>query len=205
MNANTDRDWEQRYRDADTPWDSGLPSRELQRVLQERQIQPCRALELGCGTGTNAVFLAEQGFHVTGVDCAAPALERARARATAAGVDVEWIEADVQHFGAGLEPFGFVFDRGCYHCCRRVDLAGWLETLRNVTRPGSLYLSLSGNADEQTEHGPPRVTEEDIRTELGGLFEFEFIREFHFEDAGGAQGPLGWSSLMVRRDETARQ
>jgi methyl halide transferase len=205
MNANTDRDWEQRYRDADTPWDSGLPSRELQRVLQERQIQPCRALELGCGTGTNAVFLAEQGFDVTAVDCAAPAIERARARAAAAGVEVEWIEADVQHFGAGREPFGFVFDRGCYHCCRRVDLAGWLETLRNVTRPESLYLSLSGNANEQTEHGPPRVTEEEIRTELGGLFKFEFIREFHFQDAGGVRGPLGWSCLMVRRGDASHE
>lgn len=198
MNTNTDRDWEQRYQDGDTPWDSGLASAELRRVLTERRIPPCRALELGCGTGTNAVFLAEQGFDVTAVDCAGRALDRARSRAAAAGVEVEWIEADVQHFGAELEPFPFVFDRGCYHCCRRVDLPGWLETLQNVTRPGSLYLTLAGNANEQTEHGPPRVTEAEIRADLGGLFDFEFIREFHFEDAGGVQGPLGWSCLMVR-------
>lgn len=199
MNANTDRDWEQRYRDGETPWDSGLVSRELQRVVRESAIKPCRALELGCGTGTNALFLARRGFDVTAVDCAALALDQARARAAAAGVAVNWIEADVQHFGAELEPFPFVFDRGCYHCCRRVDLPGWLATLRNVTRPGSIYLSLTGNANEQTEHGPPRLTEAEIRADLGDLFDFEFIREFHFEDAGGVQGPLGWSCLMLRR------
>jgi SAM-dependent methyltransferase len=199
--ARIDRDWQNRYLSGDTPWDSGLPSRELQRVLVERKLTPGRALELGCGTGTNAVFLARQGFHVTAVDCAPLALERARSRAAAAGVTIDWHEADVQDFGAGLAPFDFIFDRGCYHCCRRVDLAGYLATLQNVTRQGSVYLSLTGNANEQTEQGPPRVTDVEIRTELGGLFEIEQLRAFRFLDPGGVDGPLGWSCLMVRRGE----
>ena len=198
---NTDRDWQGKYLSGDTPWDSGLPSRELQRVLAERQLAPGRALELGCGTGTNAIFLARQGFHVTAVDCAPLALERARSKAATAGVTIDWHEADVQHFGAGFEPFDFIFDRGCYHCCRRVDLAGYLATLRNVTRPGTVYLSLSGNANEQTEQGPPRVTEKEIRDELGSLFDVQQLRAFRFQDPGGVDGPLGWSCLMVRRDE----
>jgi methyl halide transferase len=200
--ANIDRDWEERYREGTTPWDSGIPSQELQRVLKEEGISPCRSLELGSGTGTNAVFLAQQGFDVTAVDCASLALQRARDKAAVAGVNVIWIEADVQNFGAGLPPFDFVFDRGCYHCCRRVDLPGYLMTLQNVTRPGSRYLSLCGNANEQSEgQGPPRVTEEEIRAELGGLFEIDHIREFHFEDPGGVAGPLGWSVLMTRKED----
>jgi SAM-dependent methyltransferase len=199
--AHTDRDWQDKYVSGDTPWDSGLPSRELQRVLAERRIVPGRALELGCGTGTNAVFLAQQGFEVTAVDCAPLALAKARAKASAAGVTIDWHQVDVQHFGAGLSPFDFVFDRGCYHCCRRVDLDGYLATLRNVTRPASVYLSLSGNANEQTEQGPPRVTEEEVRTELAGLFEVRQLRAFRFQDPGGVDGPLGWSCLMVRRWE----
>jgi SAM-dependent methyltransferase len=199
--ARIDRDWQHKYQTGDTPWDSGRPSRELQCVLAERQITTGRALELGCGTGTNAVFLARRGFHVCAVDCAPLAMERARSKAVAASVSIDWHEADVQHFGAGLEPFDFVFDRGCYHCCRRVDLAGYLSTLRNVTRAGSVYLSLSGNANEQTEQGPPRVTEQEIRTELGALFQIEQLRPFRFVDPGGVDGPLGWSCLMVRRGE----
>jgi methyl halide transferase len=199
--ANVDRDWEDKYREGNTPWDSGVASKELQRVLSEQGISACRALELGCGTGTNAVFLAGQGFDVTAVDCSSLALESAQQKATAAAVSVNWLEADVQNFGADLEPFEFVFDRGCYHCCRRVDLPGYLQTLENVTAPGTRYLSLCGNANEQTEgQGPPRVTEEEIRNELGGSFEINQIREFRFEDPGGVPGPLGWSVLMTRRD-----
>lgn len=199
-NANVDRDWEGKYRAGETRWDSGLASGELRRVLAEQRIEAGRAIDLGCGTGTNAVYLATQGFAVTGVDCAPRALELARGKADAAGVRVEWIEADVQHFGAGLEPFDLVFDRGCYHCCRRVDLDGYRETLLHVMRPGALLLLLCGNANEQTEEGPPRVTEQEIRDELGRLIEFEFIREFRFEDAGGVDGPLGWSCFGVRGD-----
>jgi SAM-dependent methyltransferase len=198
-NANVDRDWEGKYQARETRWDSGRASRELRRVLAEQQIEPCRAIDLGCGTGTNAVHLATLGFAVTGVDCAPRALELARGKGDAAEVRVEWIEADVQHFGAGLEPFDLVFDRGCYHCCRRVDLEGYRETLMNVMRPGSRLLLLCGNANEQSEVGPPRVTEQEIRDELGGLIDFEFIREFRFEDAGGVDGPLGWSCFGARR------
>ena len=54
-------DWNERYATGETPWDSGQPSLELQRILQEDWLQPCRVLELGCGTGTNAVWLARHG------------------------------------------------------------------------------------------------------------------------------------------------
>ena len=58
---------------------------------------------------------------------------------------------------------------------------------------------LCGNADESVEHGPPRVTEADIRSEWSGLFEIHWIRAFRFEDRGGVPGPLGWACWMTRR------
>lgn len=193
------RDWNGRYLEEDTPWDSGLRSRELARVLDEQGIEPCRAVELGCGTGTNAVFLAERGFDVTGIDLAPAALARAREKAEAAGVQVEFIEADVSRFELDLEPFDFLFDRGCYHCVRRVDLDGYCRAVSRLTRPGTIALVLTGNINEQSEEGIPRVHEHEIRDELDELFDIQSIRAFHFEDAGGKQGPLGWSCLMTRR------
>lgn len=197
-NANIDRDWNARYDSGDTPWDSGLPSREMRRILDEQNIAPGRALELGCGTGTNAIELARRGFTVTAIDCSPLALKLAREKASETGVDIKWIEADVQNFGEGIEPFEFVFDRGCYHCCRRVDLDGYLNTLANVTQVGSRALILAGNADEQTEHGPPRVTEAEVRDELGRLFRIVEIKAFRFMDPGEVDGPLGWSILLER-------
>ncbi|WP_417851914.1 methyltransferase domain-containing protein [Thalassoglobus sp.] len=198
-NAKTDRDWDEKYATANTPWDSNLPSRELLNVLNQYAVSPGLAIELGCGTGTNAVALAKLGWQVTAVDCVPQALEMAKLKAEDAGVVVDWIEADVHNFGQGLESFDLVFDRGCYHCCRRVDLKGYMNTLRTVTQPGSQMLCLCGNPNENEQGGPPRVPEESVRKEFSDLFEINHLRAFHFEDAGGMQGPLGWSVWMKRK------
>ncbi len=191
--------WNSRYQEGTTPWDSGLPSAELRRVITEQAIEPCRVLELGCGSGTNAVWLAQQGFTVTAIDCSERALEQARHKADAAGVSVEWQCEDVTQFRTQTEPFPFVFDRGCFHCIRR-DMPTELQpTLLNCTASGTRFLVLTGNANEDREHGPPSLTEDELRGELTELFEIELIREFYFEDPGGVQGPLGWSCLAVRR------
>jgi SAM-dependent methyltransferase len=192
--------WENRYQTGDTPWDTGRPSVELAMVLDSGAIQPCRAIELGCGTGTNAVYLAQRGFAVTAIDLASRAIEQAQQRARRQGVAVDYLIDDVCDLQAALDPFDFVFDRGCYHCARRADLHGFLETLHRVTKPETKYLLLAGNANERSDApGPPRVHEGEIRSELGGLFDVDWIRPFRFEDAGGVEGPLGWSCLLTRR------
>ncbi len=194
------RDWDQCYQTGELPWDSGIRSRELARVISEEGIEPCRAVELGCGTGTNAVFLAEQHFEVTAFDFAPTAIELAKQRAAAAQVNVQFLVADLLQLEWDLDPFDFIFDRGCFHCARKMNLAGFQNTLKQLSKPGTRYFVLTGNANEQTEaEGPPRLQEREIREDLGGLFEFEFIRETRFEDAGGLEGPLAWSCLMTRR------
>jgi methyl halide transferase len=192
--------WEERYAKGDTPWETGLPSSELQRVLAEVPICPCRALELGCGTGASAVWLAQHGFDVTALDLSPLAIERARRRAGETGVGVRFLVADVLNPQPGLAgPFDLVFDRGCYHVVRREDVAAYLQTLRRLTRPGALGLVLAGNAREPHEPGPPVVSEEQVRNEFGSLFEIVQLREFRFDqvEADGMRF-LGWSCLLRR-------
>src|SRR5215471_12849600 len=100
-------DWNDRYRDGNLPWDTGRPSSELERALSQNTIAPCRALELGCGTGTNSVWLAQQGFEVTAVDVAPLAVERARERARLAGVKACFVVTDVLGLPDLGGPFGF--------------------------------------------------------------------------------------------------
>jgi 2-polyprenyl-3-methyl-5-hydroxy-6-metoxy-1,4-benzoquinol methylase len=191
--------WERRYREGDSPWDSGRPSTELQRVLAEEKIDPCRCIELGCGTGTNAVWLAQQGFDVTGVDISPLAIDRARERAAAAGVAVCWRVADVLDPPNLGEPYGFFFDRGCYHVVRRDDVHSFLRTLDRITEPGTLGLVLTGNAREPRDPGPPVVDEETLRQELGQLFQIVWLREFRFDSApGSGESFLAWSCLLRR-------
>ena len=197
-------DWDERYARRDTPWDTGRPSSELQRILAEREISRGRALELGCGTGANAVFLAKQGFDVTAVDVSPLAIRQARAKAAEAGVKVELLAADLLELPDLGPPFPFVFDRGVYHTVRRDDLAGFLDTLSRVTAPGGIYLALAGNANEVRpgERGPPRVSAEEICRELAPLMELVLLREIRFDETlidDKLERALAWSALFRRK------
>ena len=107
------------YRVGFTPWDTGQVPQELSALVEGAgALTAGRALDIGCGTGTQAMYLARHGWRVTAIDAVERPLQRARARARAGGVTtVEWIKADVASLGGlGLEPgFTLVFDRGCFH------------------------------------------------------------------------------------------
>lgn len=196
--------WDESYTKNETPWETGQPSSELQRIVAEAGIKPGRTLELGCGTGANAVWLAQQGFDVTALDLSGVALEKARQRAVSAGVRIRFLQADVLKPPAELiGPFDFFFDRGCYHVVRREDPAAYPALLARLTRQGSHGLVLTGNAREPHEPGPPVVSDEEIRSELGGPFEIVQLREFHFDQVEKVgMRFLGWSCLL-RRSERA--
>jgi SAM-dependent methyltransferase len=195
--------WDAAYRGGRRPgWDTGRPSSALRKMVEDGMIRPCRAVELGCGLGTNAVWLARQGFDVTAIDIAPTALARAEEKAREAGVPVRWLLADVLALPP-LEPFDFVFDRGCYHGVRRHGGAGYVESLRRLTRPGALVLILSGSAnDPRKGGGPPRVKEEEIRGDFSPSFHIEWLRETRFDSRGGdRQGAVAWSVLLRRKAE----
>ena len=193
-------DWNDRYRDGNLPWDTGRPSSELQRVLSRNNIPPCRALEIGCGTGTNCVWLAQQGFEVTGIDVAPLAVEQARGRAHAAGVKAHFLAADVLNLPDLGGPFALFFDRGCYHAVRRDAPDQYAPAVARQLAPGGHGLILTGNAREPHDPGPPVVTEEQIRDELGVAFEILDLHEFRFDEAPGVpERFLGWSCLLMKR------
>src|SRR5262245_16471205 len=193
-------DWNDRYRDGNLPWDTGQPSSELQRVLSRNKIHPCRALELGCGTGTNSVWLAQQGFEVTGIDVAPLAVEQAEKRAHAAGVKVQFVVADVFDLSDLDGLFEFFFDRGCYHVVRRNAPRQYAPAVARQLVPGARGLVLAGNAREPHDPGPPVVTEEQIRDDLSLEFQVLDLLEFRFDEAPGVpERFLGWSCLVEKR------
>jgi SAM-dependent methyltransferase len=195
-------DWDAHYRSGTPPWETGRPSSELQRVLAENKIQPCRVIELGCGTGINAVWLAQQGFDVSAVDFNRLAMEKARARAKAAGATVNLVLADVLNLAEEFEPFPLFFDRGCYHVVREIDVAANVRTLQRVTAPGSLGVILCGNAKEPHEkgQGPPVVSAEQMHAELEPAFEIVRLREYYFDKGDPGEKPiLAWSCVVRRR------
>jgi methyl halide transferase len=191
--------WEEYYRSGNPPWDTGRTSSELIRIVESEHINPCRAIELGCGTGTNAVWLAQHGFEVTAIDLVPLAIERAIDRAAKAGVKIRFLSHDLLALPDLGEPFDFLFDRGCYHAVRRENATGYLDAIDRLLRPGATGLILAGNAKEPQDPGPPVVSEEELRSELGSRFEIVALREFRFDDAlGTGFKPLAWSCLLQK-------
>jgi SAM-dependent methyltransferase len=202
------RDWNQRYAQHNTPWDTGRPSSELTRILREFEFQPGRVLELGCGTGTNAIFLAQEGFDVTAVDVSPLAIDEARVKVRAAGVGARLLVADLLQLPELGPPFAFVFDRGVYHAVRRENLPGFLDTLNRATAAGGLYWTLAGNANQtgRAEGGPPRVSAEELCRELGLLMDLVQLRETRFDEIvveNRPERPLAWSALFRRKQPAA--
>jgi len=208
--TSTAKDWDERYETGFTPWDSGAPSAELKRLLQEYSIAPCRMLEIGCGSGTNAVDLAKLGFQVKAVDFAPLAVERAKQRAAEADAAIDFGIQDLaapdaaEQLLSGGEPYSFVFDRGVYHCVRREDLAAFQQAVAQVVALGGTYINLSGNANDNMpeDQGPPRVSAEAMLAELGPWFELVQLREFRFDGVvveGEEMQPLAWSAVWRRK------
>lgn len=186
------------YRMGTPPWDIGRPAKELVRILDAGLVRPGAVLDVGCGTGANAVCLARRRFDVTAVDTCALAIERARLRCERENALVRFVRANIFDFVKTGGRFDFVLDAGFYHFIRQSDLERYLDLLWWATKPGSHYLVLAGATGETAEGGPPQVCEEHIRSELGRLFQILDLRPFQFEAAQCPTGYLGWSCLMKR-------
>ena len=97
------------YRRFKAPWDLG-PRKELVEVVKNGHIPPCKAIDLGCGKASNAIFLVQHGFDVTGTDYSAAAIQLCQQRGAAAGVSVNWIEDDLTHLQHVKGKFDFLVD-----------------------------------------------------------------------------------------------
>jgi len=193
--------WDNRYVHGDTPWDTGQPSSELVRVLDEEHITPCAAIDLGCGTGTNAIYLASHGFDVTAADISPTAIDRCRMRRATTDVRIRCLQADLLNPPEDLGgPYSFFFDRGCYHVLRLVNVQAYFRTLERILAPSAVGLVLTGNAKEPMEHGPKPVTEDEFRADWDKLCEILWMRDFRFDaSTEGGVRPLGWSCFVRRR------
>jgi cyclopropane fatty-acyl-phospholipid synthase-like methyltransferase len=156
---------------------------------------------LGCGTGTNALFLAKSGFEVTGVDVSPNALRIAADKAGRMKVDVAWLLADVTALPQ-LEPYDLIFDRGCYHHVCQYDSPSYVETLRRLSHAGTRAMILAGSPADGNRGGPPRVEEKTIRRDFSELFEIEWLRHIQFDSRNpNARGPSAWSIHLRRKED----
>jgi cyclopropane fatty-acyl-phospholipid synthase-like methyltransferase len=128
------------YRFSKPRWDSGVTPPDVVAEVARRQGQPGRALDLGCGTGTNSIYLAQHGFQVIGVDFSLKAIEMARQKARQAGVVIDFYINDVTRLDFIREPFDLILDIGCFHNLGPAERARYAENLTRLTCPGGLFM-----------------------------------------------------------------
>lgn len=204
--------WNQRYAEKDRIW-SGRPNAALVDTVQE--LAPGRALDLGCGEGADSIWLAEQGWRVTGVDVSTTAIERAQAASAGRSLHVTWVTADLESW----EPDGaFDLVSACF-LHSRVPLAR-TEVLRRAAAhvaPGGHLLVVGhlepppwsrhahehdpGDEHSEEEHG--LLTPEQELTSLALGPEWEpltvEVRERRATGPDGEQAVLRDSVLLVAR------
>jgi len=174
------------YRFFRMPWDTG-PRKELVELVESGRIAPSRAIDLGCGTGSNAIFLAQHGFDVTAVDYAASAIEKARKNAEAAGASVTFIEDDLTNLRHVGGPFDFLVDYSVLDDLRPKGRDLYVENVLPLTHPGSRYLLY-------TFEWPPRWWEKNLLSSAlePGEVEQRFGEYFEIERIGGEADLPGW-------------
>ncbi|HEX6158737.1 MAG TPA: class I SAM-dependent methyltransferase [Thermoanaerobaculia bacterium] len=153
------------------PWHQEDPPPILTRAASQRGGRG-RAFDVGCGAGVFSVWLAEQGFAVTGIDLFPEATGMARARAEKHGVTIELVTADLFSY-APERPFDLVFDSGCLHSLVGGDVDSYKRQLLQWTAAGSDYvLGHWGKRNwmDWRPVGPKRRTEAAVRK----IFEPDF-------------------------------
>ena len=120
------------------PWDTGIPAPELIRVLAA--LPAGRAIDLGCGTGTNVLYLAERGWEVTGVDFVGRAIAAAKRKLGSHPATL--LAADVTNLAALAlpGPYDLALDMGCFHSLTRTGHVRYARGLERWMKPGGLFL-----------------------------------------------------------------
>jgi len=182
-------------------WETDRPQPEFVRLEQEGAITG-RVLDVGCGTGETAIFLAHRGHVVWGIDFAENAIRKAERKAVERGVPVTFRVAsalDLAHLGA---TFDTAVDCGLFHVFLDVHRPVYAANLAKVVVPGGRLFLLSFSEQEPTDWGGPRrVTQAEIRETFRSGWEVRSIRAARYEvTTPGVEG-RAWLAEVVRTDD----
>jgi cyclopropane fatty-acyl-phospholipid synthase-like methyltransferase len=185
------------------PWDVGRPQR---AIVEAADRLTGAVLDAGCGTGDNALFFAERGHPVLGIDFLDGPIQEARRKARERGLEAEFARMDALELGSLDRRFDGVIDSGLFHVFSDEDRARYVAGLAHATRPGGRLLMLCFSDEEPGTRGPRRVSQREIREAFADGWDVEEIHAARFEvrtdleDVSFSEGgPKAWFSVIRRR------
>lgn len=139
-------------------WDTGISPPELMSFIKHHS--PGIALDMGCGTGTNAISLAAHGWQVTGIDFIGSAIHAARRKARRAKLKIEFVQADIVQLDMINKSFDFILDIGCFHNLTPSQKLAYVDNVNRLIASQGTFL-LYGFIKTQSEKNPG-ISVEDI-------------------------------------------
>jgi SAM-dependent methyltransferase len=207
------------YRGGPPPWDIGRPQKEFVELVKRGEITGS-VLDIGCGTGENALFYAAEGHEVWGIDSTPLAIEKAKEKAAQRGLRVHFLVLDALHMSelirkldTGRETakqvpdlektaklFSTVTDSGLFHTLSDEDRPVFVENLAAVLVPGGKYFVLCFSELEPGGYGPRRITQAEIRGTFRDGWTINYIRPATFESRTRKEGSRAWLAGIARND-----
>jgi SAM-dependent methyltransferase len=190
-----------RYITNDLPWDIKRPDFNLVNIVGEFEIKPCRALDIGCGTGDNVLWAASKGFSVTGIDLSEKAIEMAKEKATESNIEASFFARDILKDKIPGAPYGFIFDRGCFHTFDNDEKRReYARIAASLLDEDGLWLTLVGNKDDgRLDIGPPKRSALDVVKAVEPYFEIISLKQGRFDSNDEIPSKI-WVGLMRKRN-----
>lgn len=155
-------DWDAAYAgDAPPPWDIGRPQPVFASLAAAGRFSGA-LLDVGCGTGEHTLLAAASGADAFGIDLAAVAIERARAKAVERGLSARFEAGDALSMSLPAAAFDTVLDSGCFHSFDDAGRARYVDVLRRVTRGGGALFLACFSDRQPGDWGPRRVTSAEL-------------------------------------------
>jgi SAM-dependent methyltransferase len=170
------------------PWDIGGPQPEIVRLSEDGAIRGV-VLDVGCGTGENALYLAERGYDVWGIDFIPKAIERARDKASRRGLVVHFQVGDALDLDVLGRTFDTVIDCGLFHTFSDEERPKFVRGVARAVRPGGAAYVLCFSDQEPPGEGPRRVSQEEIRSAFRESWDVESIHETRFKALDNPDAP----------------
>jgi ubiquinone/menaquinone biosynthesis C-methylase UbiE len=172
--------WEDAYQTT-PPWDVGLPQPAFVELVRAQELNKGRVLDVGCGTGENALYLAENGLSVIGVDLSSRAIAAARAKADQRKLKVDFVTGNALSLDFKDAFFNNIIDSGLFHTFNDTDRPAYAREMARVLAPRGKYLMLCFSEKEPTSWGGPRrITRQEIERTFTPFLKIDYIRDSLF-------------------------
>lgn len=179
------------------PWDIGRAQREIMALEESGEITGF-VLDVGCGKGDNALFLASRGHGVLGVDSIPAVIDIAQMKADKAGLAATFLIKDTLHLTNIGRQFDTVIDSGFFHTLSDSERPIYVKNLSMVLKPGGTYFMLAFSDMEPSGYGPRRISMNEIEESFSSGWRINWIRDAVFESRTRSEGSRAYLSSITK-------